>query len=172
METLANAPLHQTQSDDLVQAAHQQIQTALRAKITHQNLPDLIAELLAAENYACLHREPQADGATELLVAAGTFGWDDPRYVVRMYGPELTVGNTEMDRMEHTMRDHKAFHGILVSWDGFGDGFLDWSADKRFNVRIWSAEEVLRQVYRHYDKLSAEWKARLPLRRTWTLVEK
>jgi restriction system protein len=57
-----------------------------------------------------------------------------------------------------------------VSWGGFKQTVLKEARDDHFYIRLWSEKEVLEQVYRHYERLSESWRARIPLRLIWALV--
>ncbi len=68
------------------------------------------------------------------------------------------------------MRQTKSDHGLIISRSGFEDSVYEEVRQDYHYLRLWSNEEILREVYRHYDSLSAQLKAQLPLQRTWTLV--
>ena len=43
-------------------------------------------------------------------------------------------------------------------------------ASSFFRVRLWSQQDLLEQLFQHYEKLDEEIKAELPLKRVWTVA--
>lgn len=67
------------------------------------------------------------------------------------------------------MQNVQADQGLLVSWGGFKTSVDREIPAQFFRVRLWDQQELIGQLMQHYDRLSDEFKAELPLKRVWTL---
>jgi restriction system protein len=61
-----------------------------------------------------------------------------------------------------------AQEGLLVSWSGFKKIVQRELAPTFFPVRLWTQNELFEALFDNYEKLDAEIKAALPLKRIWT----
>jgi len=69
------------------------------------------------------------------------------------------------------MRKVKAELGLLVSWSGFNSKVLSEANEEFFFIRLWTADDILENIFKYYDKFSDEFKAELPLKRFWLFVD-
>jgi restriction system protein len=63
-----------------------------------------------------------------------------------------------------------AQEGLFVSWGGFKKNVQRELAPTFFRVRLWTQSELFEALFDNYEKLDAEIKAELPLKRIWTLA--
>ena len=68
------------------------------------------------------------------------------------------------------MQTFKAEQGLLVCWGGFNKAVHQESKQGHFSIRLWESKDLVEEIYRNYERLPAEIKAELPLKRVWTLV--
>ena len=59
---------------------------------------------------------------------------------------------------------------LLVSWGGFAAPLLKEARHLHFEIRLWDAGEVVANLLRRYDQLSAGIQAELPLKHIWVRV--
>ena len=79
---------------------------------------------------------------------------------------DVTVYRT----LQGTMQTFKAEQGLLVCWGGVNKVVLAESRQGHFMVRLWNSRDLVRAIYRTYERLPAEIQAELPLTRVWMLV--
>ena len=155
---------------DLARRAEDDIVRHMNQTLDGHDFADLITELLEAQGYVSQSSSPGADGGVDILAGSGPLGFQEPRVCVQV---KFTRGTTDVKvlrELQGVMRRTKAEHGLLVSWGGFKQSVLKEARDDHFYIRLWSEQDVLEQIYRHYDRPSEQWRARIPLRRLWTLV--
>ena len=155
---------------DLVQQAEDDIVRHMNRSLDGHDFADLVTELLEVQGYVSQSSTPGADGGVDILAGSGPLGFQEPRVCVQVKFTSATVDVRVLRELQGVMRRTKAEHGLLVSWGGFKQSVLKEARDDHFYIRLWSQQDVLEQIYRHYDKLSEEWRARVPLRRIWALV--
>ena len=68
------------------------------------------------------------------------------------------------------MQTFQADNGLLVSWGGFARQAEQEAKALHFNVRLWGADQLLGAVLENYERLSADVRSTLPLKRVWALV--
>lgn len=164
------ADAEESGSIDLVQRAQDDIVRHMQQTLDGHDFADLITELLEVQGYQSQSSSPGADGGVDILAGSGPLGFQEPRICVQVKFTSSTVDVKVLRELQGVMRRTKAEHGLLVSWGGFKQTVLKEARDDHFYIRLWSEKEVLEQVYRHYDRLSESWRARIPLRRIWALV--
>ena len=79
---------------------------------------------------------------------------------------DVTVYRT----LQGTMQTFKAEQGLLVCWGGVNKVVLAESRQGHFMVRLWDSRDLVRAIYRTYERLPAEIQAELPLKQVWILV--
>ncbi|MCP9236543.1 restriction endonuclease [Lewinella sp. JB7] len=155
---------------DLVRRAGDDIVRHMLRTLDGHDFADLITQLLEVQGYVSQSTNPGADGGVDILAGSGPLGFGEPRVCVQVKFTTGPVDVKVLRELQGVMRRTKAEHGLLVSWGGFRQSVRKEARDDHFYIRLWSEREVLEQIYRHYDRLSEEWRARVPLRRIWALV--
>jgi restriction system protein len=64
----------------------------------------------------------------------------------------------------------RAEQGLLIAWGGFNDKCRQEARDAFFSIRLWDQGDFLEALLKHYEQLSDDLKAELPLKRVWSLV--
>ena len=65
------------------------------------------------------------------------------------------------------MTRSKAEKGLLVAWGGFTRTVEEEIPVQFFDVRLWDEQELIAQLLNVYEKLDADLRAELPLKRVW-----
>jgi restriction system protein len=68
------------------------------------------------------------------------------------------------------MQNFGGDQGLLVSSSGFKSSVDKEAASQFFRVRLWDADAVIEELLGQYDRLPAEIRAELPLKRIWTVA--
>ena len=68
------------------------------------------------------------------------------------------------------MQNVQAEQGLLVAWGGFKGSVDKEVASQFFRVRLWDQDALIDQVLEQYEKLDAELRAELPLKRVWAVA--
>lgn len=93
---------------------------------------------------------------------------DAPRLAVQVKTGQ--AGVEELRQLRGTMAHFSAEQGLLVAWGGFKGAVRAEARTSHFSVRLWDAQQLLDQVFDHYDKLTPELRSKLPLTRIWALA--
>lgn len=156
---------------DIAEYAQDQIIKHLERKFAGHDLTRLVDEVLKAQGYITTISPPGPDGGIDILAGAGALGFSEPRICVQV---KATVGQADVKiyrELVGVMSKVKAEFGLLVSWSGFNTKLLKEAKEDFFKVRLWSANDLVEEIFKHYDKFSDEFKAELPLKKIWTLVQ-
>ena len=68
------------------------------------------------------------------------------------------------------MQSVRAQQGLFVSWAGFKSSVERERPSLFFHVRLWNADDLIAQLFGHYDKLDEDLRAELPFKRIWVLA--
>jgi restriction system protein len=68
------------------------------------------------------------------------------------------------------MKKVNATHGLLVCWGGFKSSIDRDETQQYFHVRLWDSDDLIDELLKVYDKLDADIRAQIPLKRVWTLA--
>lgn len=74
--------------------------------------------------------------------------------------------------LQGVLRTFGANNGLLISWSGFKQSVYREARKCFFEVRLWDARDIVRELQANYEKLSDSIQASLPLKRIWSLVER
>ena len=148
-----------------------EISKHLIRKYKGHGMERLIGEILTARGYEVYHSPKGADQGVDLLAASGEFGFGGQKILVQVKTQDDPVGIEVVDRLVGTMRNYNAEHAILVSWNGIRNKVEAEKKSKFFEVRFWDRNDIIEELLKHYDKLSDQLRAEIPLKRIWTLTE-
>ncbi len=152
---------------NLEEVAQDEIAKRLQEDFKGHELSELIEALLTAEGYVCRNSPPGADGGVDILAGRGPLGMDSPKLVVQVKSQNSAVSDVAVQQLHGALDRFRADQALLVTFGGVtgpAKAFLD---TQYFKVRVWTLDDILAAVYKHYDSLSSEMKARLPLKRIW-----
>ncbi|MBE0476746.1 MAG: restriction endonuclease [Coriobacteriia bacterium] len=155
---------------DLEQYALDQIREHVGRKFRGHDLTRLVGVLLRAQGFQTLESPAGADGGVDILAGRGEMGFEPPRLCVQVKSQDSPVDVAVLRELHGVMRGFGAEQGLLVSWGGFKQSVSRESRQSFFEIRLWDADAIVRGVLEHYDSLSEDLQAELPLKRIWTLV--
>ncbi len=162
--------------------AYTKIETHIRDNFKEYLFEDLIREILKAHGYNTARtkeignivnkKKKGADGGVDILASKGPLGFDQPSICIQVKSGEGKLPPKELRELVGVMATFKADHGLLVSWGGFSDELIREAREKYFTIRLWNSDDIIHQLFEHYEKLSDDFKNKLPLKRIWVLEEK
>lgn len=156
---------------DLAEIARDQIAKLILAKFKGHGLARLVKAILEAEGYE-VHMPPEGpDKGVDLLAAPGNLGFAEPRICVQVKSTDSPVERAVLDQLRGVMENFNAERGLLVSWGGFKQSIERERAAQFFRVRLWDRDDLLENLFKTYDKLPESFRAELPLKRTWIMVQ-
>lgn len=132
-------------------------------------LARVVEAILKAKGFSVYRSPKGADHGVDLLASSGGLGFDSPKICVQVKSTEDAVERVVLDQLIGTMANVGAEYGLLVSWGGFKSSIIRDIPMQFFKVRLWSRIEILNELFLCYDKLDAEIKAEIPLKRIWVL---
>ena len=155
---------------DLVQLVHDQIVAHIQTRFKGHALSDLVNAVLSADGWTTKTSSPGADGGVDILAGRGPLGLDNPRLCVQVKSQNSPADVTVYRTLQGAMQTFKAEQGLLVCWGGFNKVVLAEARTGHFSVRLWDSGDLVKAIYRTYERLPAEVQAELPLKRVWMLV--
>jgi restriction system protein len=164
-------PLPPDEAFDWEQQARDEIHKLLQQRFKGHDLETLIGAILGAQGYTT-HRSPiGADKGIDILAARGPLGFENPRLAVQIKSEATPIGRQVLDQLIGAMQNFGADFGLLVSWSGFKDTVTREVAAQFFRVRLWTAEDVVRELLDVYEKLPESLRAEIPLKRIWVVAD-
>ena len=155
---------------DLEEVAKDQIARQILARYKGHGMARLVDAILKAQGYET-HVSPEGpDKGVDLLAAPGSLGFGEPRLCVQVKSGDAPLDRPTLDQLIGTMQNFHASHGLLVSWGGFKSTVDKEKAAQFFRVRLWDRDDLIDQLFEHYEHLGDELRAELPLKRIWTVA--
>ncbi len=155
---------------DLVTMGREQIATHILAKYKGHPLARLVEAVLEAQGYTVFRSPEGPDHGIDLLASPSNLGFGAPRICVQVKSQESPLDRPTLDQLIGTMANVGADRGLLVCWGGFKSSILKEKARMFFKVRLWDRDDLLDQIFEHYDLLPESMRAELPLQRVWALA--
>ncbi|WP_395746642.1 restriction endonuclease [Prosthecobacter sp.] len=155
---------------DLEQEGLDRIATLIEAKFAGHHLTRLVEGLLQAQGYTTYRSPEGADGGADILAGMGALGFGTPQLCVEVKSEAGPIDRPTVDKLLGAMSKFSAPQGLFVSWSGFKQNVQKELAQSFFKVRLWTRKELLDALFSHYEKLDADLKAELPLKRIWTVA--
>ena len=156
---------------NLEEAIYDSIAKYIIQKFQGYKMEDLIEEILIAKGFTVYHSKPGADGGKDLLAAGGERGFGSPKICVQVKSQDAPIDRPTLDQLGGVMNNVNAEYGLLVSWSGFKDSVAREEAKQFFRIRLWDSNDVIRELFENYEKLSPAIRAEIPLKQIWMLSE-
>jgi restriction system protein len=156
---------------DVEQYAVDQILKLIDKRFKGHNFARLVEQILKAQGYITQLSPPGADGGIDILAASGPLGFEQPRICVQVKSTTSQVDVKTLRELQGVMRKVKSELGLLVSSSGFNSKVMSEAKEDFFYIRLWTANDIVENIFKYYDKFSDEFKADLPLKRIWMLVD-
>lgn len=156
-------------SPDVAALGKEQVRQLVTQRFAGHSLSELVAAVLEAQGFTGVNQSPPgADRGVDILAGVGPLGMDSPRLAVQVKTGQ--AGVQEFRQLRGTMADFRADQGLLVAWAGFKGSVRTEARTSHFAVRLWDADDLLDEVFRHYEVLGSELRSRLPLTRVWAVA--
>lgn len=156
---------------DFQEAARDQIADRIMARFKGHGLALLVEEILRCQGYFTYRSPEGPDKGIDLLAGTGPMGFGEPRICVQVKSGQDAVDSPALHQLIGAMSTVKATYGLFVSWGGFKSSVMKDLPSKFFGVRLWNQKDIIDQLLLHYEQLSDETRAELPLKRIWTLAD-
>lgn len=155
---------------NLEEVAQDVIARKLQEDFKGHELSELVEALLSAEGFLCRNSPPGADGGVDVLAGRGPLGMDSPKLVVQVKSQTTAVSDQVLQQLNGAIHRFQADQALLVTYGGVTGPAANYLATQYFNVRVWTIDDILQQVYKHYPSLPEEIRAKLPLKSIWVPV--
>jgi restriction system protein len=155
---------------DLDEIARDQIERRVASAFTGHDFTRLVAEILKAQGYIVNISPPGPDQGIDIVAGRGGLGFESPRLVVQVKSGNFIADQPTLQSLIGAVQDTHADQGLLVCWGGFKKPVELRRNELFFRIRFWGRAEVLDALFEVYERLPEEFRAELPLRRTWLLV--
>jgi len=155
---------------DIEELTRDEIRDYISKKFRGHELTRLVGAILTAQGYQVQISRPGADGGVDIIAGKGLLGFDHPRLVVQVKSSDTPVDVKIVRELQGVMKNFQADHGLLVSWGGYTTPVAKETATKFFEIRLWNSEDLIQMLQTHYDAISEEMQADLPLKKIWMLV--
>lgn len=157
-------------SVDIAQIAADGIQAHMAERFAGHRLAALVDAILQAEGYTTRFSPPGPDGGIDVLAGSGPLGLDSPRIAVQVKSSDSPVDVMAVRDLQGAATTVNADTALLVAWAGLNKPARDHVKNLWFNLRVWTAQDVIDKATENYDALPAEIQADLPLKKVWTLA--
>lgn len=155
---------------DIEEPARDQIVKHIGAKFRGHNLARLVDAILHAQGYVTKKSPPGPDGGVDILAAAGSLGFEQPRICVQVKSSSSSVDVKILRELQGVMTKVRAEQELLVAWGGFTNQCIQEARDAFFSIRLWDQRDLLGAIFQYYERFDDELKAELPLKKIWALV--
>jgi restriction system protein len=156
---------------DLEETARDEILKAIEAKFKGHGLAHLVGAVLRAEGYKTVVSPAGPDGGVDILAGKGPFGFDQPRLCVQVKSGSGPEGQATFNGLLGVVSKFDSEQGLIVSWGGFTNPVKKDAQKDFFKIRLWDQGNLVDAILQNYERLDAEVKAELPLKRIWVLVD-
>lgn len=158
---------YQTDIEDI---ASQQIISLIKSEFASHGLADLVAEILRVEGYTTKVSPPGPDGGVDILAAGGTLGLGEDRICVQVKSGDGAANHDVVLRLIGSVSNSQARTGLLVSIGGVNAVAQKELDNNFFKLRLWQMPDLLKALFRTYNELTDETRAKLPLKQIWAPV--
>lgn len=159
-----------SEGSDVEDLASDQIADLILARFKGHGLTRLVEGILKAQGYTTYRSPEGADGGADILAGAGPLGFGAPRLCVEVKSQDKPIDRPTVDKLLGAVTKFGAQEGLFVSWSGFKETVQKELAASFFRVRLWSQKDLLEQLFENYDRLDADLRAELPLKRIWIVA--
>lgn len=155
---------------DLEQLALDAIAKLILAKFKGHGLATLVDAILRAQGYTTHLSPPGADKGVDILAAPEPLGFGQPRLCVQVKSEQNPIDRPTLDQLIGAMQNFHADQGLLVAWGGFKSSVQKELPAQFFRVRLWDQQTLIQELVDNYERLDADIRAELPLKRIWTVA--
>lgn len=132
-------------------------------------LTDLVAAILRARGFVCDVSPPGPDQGVDILAGSGPLGLNSPTLIVEVKSETGQVSAPVVRGLQGAMMSNHADQGLLVAWGGITKDAKREIRTDRLTMRVWTADDLLDELFDVYDLLPDDLRARIPLKKAWVL---
>lgn len=147
------------------------VRTHLAENFKGHALTDLVADILRVRGFSCDVSPPGPDQGVDILAGSGPLGLDSPTLIVEVKSETGQVSAPVVRGLQGAMLSNRSDQALLVAWGGITKDAKREIRTDRLSMRIWTADDLLDQLFDVYDRLPEETRTRIPLKRAWVLDE-
>lgn len=155
---------------DIEDAANEQIISLIKSEFAGHALAELVAEILRVEGYTNHLSAPGPDQGVDILAAGGTLGLGEDRICVQVKSGDGVANHNVVLRLIGSVTNTGAQTGLLVSIGGVNAAAQREVDNNFFKLRLWQMPDLLKALFRSYNDLSDQTRAKLPLKQVWAPV--
>jgi restriction system protein len=160
----------ETTSVDVQQYADDQISARIEQEFTGHDMALLVEAIFAARGMVTWRSPEGPDGGVDVLAGSGPLGMDSPRICVQVKSSNTPMAAGVVRELQGVVGRLQADQGLLVAWGGLTQAAEREIRQQFFQVRVWNADDVLRELLAIYERLPGDVRAKLPLKQIWTLA--
>lgn len=161
----------EVEGTDLERAGKDQILRLISARFKGKNLEVLVEAIFKAKGYTTYLSPEGPDGGRDILAGNAPMGFGGPKLCIEVKSGKGEIDRPTVDKLIGAIKKFNADQAIFVAWDGYKTNVQKELANTFFEVRLWTADDVLEELVAHYDKLDEDIRAKLPLKQIWVLAD-
>jgi restriction system protein len=154
---------------DPAQLAREQIRQFIAQTIAGHDLAALVGAVFEARGFKVTMSPPGPDGGVDLFMGSGPTGRESPKIVA-----QVKTGQAGVDQYRAIFglkESMNADQALLVAWGGFKGTVKQEARGQHFSTLLWDADELLDALFDAYGSIRDDFRSRLPLQKTWVLVQ-
>jgi restriction system protein len=155
---------------DLGQLGRDQIAQLITRRFKGHEMTRLVDAILVSQGYATYVSPPGPDRGVDILAAPAPLGFGRPRICVQVKSQDSPVDSPTLHQLVGSMQNVQADQGLLVAWGGWKTSVDREIPNQFFRVRLWDQDDLIDQLLDAYDRLPADLRTEIPLKRVWTIA--
>jgi len=147
------------------------VRTHISENFKGHRLTELVAAILRVRGFVCDVSTPGPDQGVDILAGSGPLGLDSPTLIVEVKSETSQISAPIVRGLQGAMLSNRADQGLLVAWGGITKDARREIRTDRLTMRVWTADDLLDELFDVYDRLPDEYRVSIPLKRAWVLDE-
>jgi restriction system protein len=135
------------------------------SKLAWDEMQELVAGLLRAMGYKTRISKAGPDRGRDIIASPDGFGFQPPRIIVEVKHRKGTMGAPDVRSFLGGLRQHD--NGLYVSTGGFSNEAQYEANRSNQNLTLMNSDDLCKAIVEHYDKMDAETKTLLPLKKIY-----
>jgi restriction system protein len=167
----ADAELSDPLAAPTMETIRDRVRTHLAENFKGHELTELVADILRVRGFVCEVSPPGPDQGVDILAGSGPLGLDSPTLIVEVKSETGQISAPVVRGLQGAMLSNRSDQCLLVAWGGITKDARREIRTDRLSMRIWTADDLLDQLFDVYEHLPDETRSRIPLKRAWVLDE-
>ncbi len=147
------------------------VRTHISENFKGHRLTELVAAILRIRGFVCDVSPPGPDQGVDILAGSGPLGLDSPTLIVEVKSETGQIPAPVVRGLQGAMLSNRSDQGLLVAWGGITKDAKREIRTDRLTMRVWTADDLLDELFDVYDRIPDEYRASVPLKRAWVLDE-